>query len=272
MASTPTPHKKEENPGFIYIYLRQRGFLLHQHSLCLVAFLGAFSAMEQGREDARDDSDAWVEDALRTDFMAANMLMRLSGSSRTPLKWLRRLPRSRQPQPSNAITHVKELRESAQASPTTPLSLTGSSSPSASDDPTRPAERTRFDDSTTQSDNPPAYPAPATTDVRSKVRFFLFFVLFFLFLADLFAFFGLGFPFRMDEIAPEVDGNESPRDFSVRAFSCHFSSSLSRAYSLFFFIFFTKIPLVKFAFAQVGVDPVSFPRVRLFYPFWPKCR
>lgn len=196
-ASTPTPHK----PGKSRIYISNGegscrplspsssfpfslspcGRRSHLSLRSLPRFLGYFSlsvslsAMDRRKEEARDDSDGWVEDALQTDFMAANMLVRLSGSSRQPLKWLRRLPRSRQQQqpPSNAIAHVKEIRDSARASPSTPLSFSGSSSPSACDDPVRPAKRSRIDDSSSQSEKTHARAAPATTDTRSKVCSFV---------------------------------------------------------------------------------------------------
>eukprot|EP00268_Persea_americana_P016072 TRINITY_DN17617_c0_g2_i2.p1 TRINITY_DN17617_c0_g2~~TRINITY_DN17617_c0_g2_i2.p1 ORF type:complete len:241 (-),score=49.16 TRINITY_DN17617_c0_g2_i2:467-1189(-) len=124
--------------------------------------------MEKRKEEGGDDSDGWVEDALQTDFMVANMLMRLSGEGRPPQKWLRRLPRTTQLHPSNGATRVKELEESARASPTTPLSFSGSSSHSACDDPSRPAKRSRLDDSS-QSDKPPTCAATATTDTRLKI-------------------------------------------------------------------------------------------------------
>ncbi|RWR91071.1 hypothetical protein CKAN_02020900 [Cinnamomum micranthum f. kanehirae] len=123
--------------------------------------------MEKRKEEGGDDSDGWVEDALQTDFMVANMLMRLSGQGRPPQKWLRRLPRTIQLHPSNGATRVKELEESARASPTTPLSFSGSSH-SACDDPGRPAKRSRLDDSS-QSDKPPTRAATAATDTRLKI-------------------------------------------------------------------------------------------------------
>lgn len=190
-------HTNQESPGYIFLTGRGVVALSHPHhhfssrsipavaahiSLCGrslavldISLSVSLSAMDRRKEEARDDSDGWVEDALQTDFMAANMLVRLSGSSRQPLKWLRRLPRSRQQQqpPSNAIAHVKEIRDSARASPSTPLSFSGSSSPSACDDPVRPAKRSRIDDSSSQSEKTHARAAPATTDTRSKVRSFV---------------------------------------------------------------------------------------------------
>ncbi|KAJ8617531.1 hypothetical protein MRB53_013717 [Persea americana] len=121
---------------------------------------------EECPEECPDDSDGWVEEALQTDFMAANMLMRLSGEGRPPQKWLRRLPRSRQHHPSNPTGRVKDLQESARASPTTPLSFSGSSSPSASDEPTRPTNRTRR---LNDSDYPAARAEAAATDTIWKM-------------------------------------------------------------------------------------------------------